>query len=88
MRKKKNVLNEFFSFFIPVVDSFRYLAKLTQYCKVKKKKKETQRGKANMEVEIYRGTKQCDLYEKKILKSIFLTRQTKRRTPQHHKKLM
>ena len=26
---------------IPVVDSFRYLAKLIQYCKVKKKKKET-----------------------------------------------
>ena len=26
---------------IPVADSFRYLAKLIQYCKVKKKKKET-----------------------------------------------
>jgi len=26
---------------IPVVDSFRYLAKLIQYCKVKKKKNET-----------------------------------------------
>ena len=25
---------------IPVVDSFRYLAKLIQYCKVKKKRKE------------------------------------------------
>ena len=30
---------------IPVADSFRYLTKLTQYCKVKKKKKRKEKEK-------------------------------------------
>jgi len=32
---------------IPVADPFRYLAKLIQYCKVKKKKKEYSKKKKN-----------------------------------------